>query len=79
MLMEGKIATAFLWNPLVVLACGAGFLYTLYAVGVLFWEMPAFRVRFSPQQHFVFRTIFLVTTAVNWMYLILVYTRWKLD
>ncbi len=73
MLMEGKIAEAFFWNPLVVLTCGAGSLYVLYASGVLFLRLPALRMSFSQRQHTVFRTILLSAAALNWIYLILKY------
>ena len=70
-LLHGKVAAAFLFNPLLILAIFGMILYVTYSVVVTLAKLPRLRVESIPE-----KTAFLIRIGVvflilaNWTYLI---------
>ena len=70
-LCSGHLSAAFWWNPLVFCALIGIFLFDLYALIVLIFNLP--RLRFDPLQGAIARTIRIAAAlalGANWIYLL---------
>ena len=67
-LLNGRVAEAVAWNPLVFAGLAALALLNLYAAAVLLARLPRIRLSLSQTESRVLRILFPVMLAANWAY-----------